>query len=108
MGDDVPVDELNSLTQKPQHFGYPFCHQGTVQDPQFETRPCNEFTAPVVNLGPHVAALGMEFYEGSQFPAEYENDIFIAEHGSRNRSVATGYRITVVDTQSQTYETFIS
>lgn len=107
MGDNTPRDELNQITQAGSHFGYPFCHQGTVQDPEFDTRPCSQFVAPEVVLWPHVAALGMEFYEGDQFPSAYAHDIFIAEHGSRNRSVATGYRVMMVDTESQIYEPFI-
>ena len=97
MGDDVPPDTLNHLTKTPQHFGYPYCHGGTIADPEFGTRrPCSDFTPPAQNLGPHVAALGMRFYTGSQFPAAYRNAVFIAEHGSWNRSRKIGYRVTVV------------
>jgi hypothetical protein len=97
MGDDVPPDTLNHVTNVAQHFGYPYCHGGTIADPEFGARrPCSEFTPPVQNLGPHVAALGMRFYTGTQFPAAYRNAIFIAEHGSWNRSRKIGYRVTVV------------
>jgi glucose/arabinose dehydrogenase len=97
MGDDVPPDTLNRVTRAPQHFGYPYCHGGTIADPEFGARrPCSEFTPPAQNLGPHVAALGMRFYAGAQFPAAYRNAIFIAEHGSWNRSRKIGYRVTVV------------
>jgi len=76
------------------HFGYPYCHQGDMPDPEFGAgRACAEFAPPALNLGPHVAALGMRFYTGSQFPAEYRHNIFIAEHGSWNRSKKIGYRI---------------
>ena len=96
LGDDLPSDELNHAPNPGMHFGYPYCHQGDTPDPEFGTRPCAQFVAPVVNLGPHVAALGMRFYTGSQFPAEYRNSIFIAEHGSWNRRAKIGYRIVRV------------
>lgn len=94
MGDDMPADELNHAPKPGLHFGYPYCHQGDAADPEFgRGRSCAEFVAPVVKLGPHVAALGMRFYTGSQFPKEYRGNIFIAEHGSWNRSSKIGYRI---------------
>ena len=97
LGDDVPPDELNRAPRAGMHFGYPYCHGGTIADPQYgASRPCSEFVAPAQNLGPHVASLGMRFYTGTQFPVAYRNQIFIAEHGSWNRSRKTGYRITLV------------
>ena len=97
MGDDVPPDELNRITANGQHFGYPYCHGTNIADPVFgDQRSCGEFVAPVQNLGPHVAALGMRFYTGDMFPEEYRNQIFIAEHGSWNRSSKIGYRVTLV------------
>ena len=100
LGDEAPGDTLNHAPEIDMHFGYPFCHQGDVPDPEFgELRGCGEFTPPAQTLGPHVASLGMRFYTGSMFPAEYRNRIFIAEHGSWNRSPEaghTGFRITVV------------
>lgn len=109
MGDDVPLDELNHAPQAGMHFGYPWCHGGDIPDPDFDARDCSEFTPPVQKLGPHVAALGMLFYTGTMFPAEYKNQIFIAEHGSWNRSTKIGYRVTLVKlsgNQSQGYEVF--
>nr|WP_257993439.1 PQQ-dependent sugar dehydrogenase [Cupriavidus pauculus] len=98
LGDDQPDDELNRLTQAGQHFGFPYCHAGDIADPEFgKQRPCSAFVPPVAKLGAHVAALGMRFYTGNQFPAEYrQNNIFIAEHGSWNRSERSGYRIVRV------------
>jgi glucose/arabinose dehydrogenase len=97
MGDDVPSDELNRVTQQGQHFGFPYCHQGDVPDPTFGAYgECSLFTPPAAKLAPHVAALGMRFYTGSQFPDEYVNQIFIAEHGSTYRSVPIGYRVSLV------------
>ena len=98
LGDTRPADTLNHAPGPGLHFGFPFCHQGDIQDPEFGARPCSEFRPPAQKLGPHVAALGMRFYTGDMFPAEYRNQIFIAEHGSWNRSAEaghTGYRITV-------------
>jgi len=97
MGDDLPPDELNRAPGKGMHFGFPYCHAGRIPDPQYGSRrSCQEFQPPAVELGPHVAALGMKFYTGRMFPARYWRHIFIAEHGSWNRSVPIGYRITWV------------
>jgi glucose/arabinose dehydrogenase len=97
LGDELPSDELNHAPRAGLHFGFPFCHQGDTPDPEFgKKRPCAEFTPPVVRLGPHVASLGMRFYAGAQFPERYRNAIFIAEHGSWNRSRKIGYRVAVV------------
>jgi len=97
MGDEKPSDELNYAPRQNMHFGYPYCHEGDLPDPEFGSKhKCNEFAAPVAKLGPHVAALGMRFYTGAMFPTEYRNSIFIAEHGSWNRSKKIGYRIARV------------
>jgi glucose/arabinose dehydrogenase len=98
MGDDLPPDTLHRISMKGQHFGFPYCHAGNIPDPKFGShRACREFEGPEVNLGPHVAPLGMKFYTGGMFPAQYKNQIFIAEHGSWNRSEPIGYRITLVE-----------
>lgn len=97
MGDDVPGDELNHAPRPGLHFGYPYCHQGDTPDPEFgKKKGCQAFTPPAANLEAHVAALGMRFYTGRQFPAEYRDNIFIAEHGSWNRSRKSGYRVVRV------------
>jgi glucose/arabinose dehydrogenase len=97
LGDDLPPDELNHVTRSGEDFGFPYCHGGTIPDPEFGSRrACSEFTLPARQLGPHVAALGMRFYTGGQFPAAYRNQVFIAEHGSWNRSRKIGYRISLV------------
>jgi glucose/arabinose dehydrogenase len=110
MGDDIPPDELNHAPRKGMHFGFPYCHGGDIPDPSFgENRPCGELTPPARRLGPHVAALGMRFYTGRQFPDEYRNQIFIPEHGSWNRSKKIGYRVTLVRLKGDravSYETF--
>ena len=94
LGDDVPPDELDHAPKAGMHFGYPYCHGGEIADPQYGSkRACPEFTPPAQKFGAHVASLGMRFYTGSMFPAEYRNRIFIAEHGSWNRSRKSGYRV---------------
>jgi len=102
LGDNQPPDELNHASKPGLHFGYPYCHGGTIPDPEYgRERACREFTAPAVTLGPHVASLGMRFYTGTMFPPEYRNQIFIAEHGSWDRSEKIGYRITLVSRDDQ-------
>lgn len=112
LGDDVPPDELNRLSKPGQHFGYPYCHGSTIADPEFgKGRRCTEFVPPVQNLGAHVASLGMRFYTGTVFPERYRNAVFIAEHGSWNRSSKVGYRVSVVrlrDNRAVSYEPFVS
>lgn len=94
ISDDLPSDKLNMISKMGEHFGYPYCHQGDLPDPKFAMgHKCSEFTPPVLNLGAHVAPLGMKFYTGDQFPAEYKNNILIAEHGSWNRHKYQGGRI---------------
>lgn len=110
MGDDMPADELNCAPRKGMHFGLPYIHQGDVPDPEYgQGKKAGEFTPPVRKLGPHVAALGMRFYIGTMFPEEYRGHIFIAEHGSWNRSSPIGYRVTLVKlsgSQAVSYEPF--
>jgi glucose/arabinose dehydrogenase len=110
LGDDVPPDELNHAPRPGMHFGYPYCHGGTIADPEFgKLHRCSEYTPPAQRLGPHVASLGMKFYTGTQFPARYRNQIIIAEHGSWNRSKKIGYRLSLVTldgNQAVSYETF--
>ena len=110
LGDDIPPDELNRAPRKGMHFGFPFCHGGDIPDPEFGgLRNCSEFTPPEIKLGPHVAALGMTFYTGTMFPEEYRNQIFIAEHGSWNRKIPIGYRVSLVRLENGTavsYEPF--
>ena len=98
LGDDVPSDELNRVSKPGEHFGYPYCHQGDVPDPEFgKGRECARFTPPAVKLGAHVAVLGMRFYTGRAFPAAYRKSLFVAEHGSWNRSRKSGYRVVRVE-----------
>jgi glucose/arabinose dehydrogenase len=97
LGDDVPPDELNHAPRPGMDFGYPSCHGRNTSDPEYgRRRPCSATTAPALELGPHVAALGLRFYTGRMFPEKYRKGIFIAEHGSWNRSRKIGYRVMFV------------
>jgi glucose/arabinose dehydrogenase len=97
LGEDSPPDKLNHAPKAGMDFGYPYCQGGFISDPQYGYKhPCSDFTPPVVKLGAHVASLGMKFYTGSMFPAEYKNQILIAEHGSWNRKIPIGYRLSIV------------
>lgn len=97
LGENSPPDELNRAPSPGLHFGFPFCHGRGLADPDYgHERDCSEFTPAALELGPHVAALGMRFYQGGQFPEKYRNGIFIAEHGSWNRKEPIGYRVMFI------------
>lgn len=97
MGDNLPSCELNHAPKAGMHFGFPYCHSGMILDPEFgKGKSCDDYTAPAAKLGPHVAPLGLAFYEGTQFPPEYRNQLFVAEHGSWNRSQKIGYRVELI------------
>lgn len=112
LGDDRPSDELNHVTDAGQHFGFPYCHAGEILDPEFgKGKDCDDYRAPAAKLGAHVAALGMRFYTGAQFPKRYRQAIFIAEHGSWNRSSKVGYRVVaafVDDSRVTRVEPFVT
>jgi glucose/arabinose dehydrogenase len=97
LGDDIPSDELNRAPEKGLNFGFPYMFGKDVRDPEFgKGVDLSKFVKPAMELGPHVASLGMRFYTGNMFPPEYKNQIFIAEHGSWNRSQKIGYRVVAV------------
>ncbi len=101
LGDDIPADELNHAPQKGMHFGIPYCHQGDLLDEEFgEGKDCSDYTTPVAKLDPHGAALGLAFYTGVMFPAEYQYKLFITQHGSWNRSEKSGYQVLLLDVQA--------
>jgi len=110
MGDDEPPDELNRAPEKGLHFGFPFRHGNGIEDPDYgDEAGGRAFTKPEILLGAHVAALGMRFYDAAAFPEEYRGAIFIAEHGSWNRTEFAGYRVTVVrieNGRAKSYEPF--
>jgi glucose/arabinose dehydrogenase len=97
LGDEIPPEELNRSTRTGEHFGYPYCHAGSIADPEFgKQRPCSDFTAPAWKFPAHVAPLGLRFYQGKQFPQSYRGQLFVAQHGSWNRSTPMGYRLVLV------------
>ena len=117
LGDNMPPDELNRIPagsgvdDDAPHFGFPFYHAGDIKDPEFsEGKGKADYIAPMQKLGPHVAGLGVRFYTGRMFPQEYHNQLFIAEHGSWNRSSKIGYRVMLVrldkDGNAASYEPF--
>ncbi len=110
MGDDLPPCELNTAPKAGMHFGYPYCHAGTIKDPEFGSkRPCSDFTPPAKPLGAHVAPLGLKFYTGSMFPEAYRGHLFIAEHGSWDRSKKVGFKVSLVKVENSkvtSYEPF--
>jgi glucose/arabinose dehydrogenase len=107
LGDDVPNDELNVAYRPGLHFGFPFCHQGDLPDPEFgQLGQCSAAEPPVQKMGPHVAAIGMTFYAGSMFPASYRNAAIIAQHGSWNRTRPIGYRVMVARTDGRTVSSY--
>ncbi len=113
LSEDLPNDELNRITKAGQHFGYPYCHQGNIPDNEYGWgRQCSEFTPPVALLGPHAAALGMRFYTGTMFPADYRGAIIVARHGSWNKTNKIGGDIIVVklnrDGSVKSWEPFIT
>src|SRR5215469_5750508 len=97
LSEDLPNDKLNRVTKVGQDFGEPYCHQGNIPGNEFGWgHSCSEFVPPVGLMGPHAAALGMRFYTGTMFPAEYRDQIFVARHGSWNRTNKFGGDIALV------------
>ena len=105
LGDDQPAEEINRVIRAGEHYGYPYMHAGDLPDPKFGAgRRAQEFVPPVVKIQAHAAALGLTFYNAAQFPAEYHNALFVAEHGSWNRSSKVGYRVSVVQFNATDHE----
>lgn len=111
LGDDVPAEEINVATSAGMHFGYPYVHAGDINDPKFgkDADPA-DYASPVMKIQAHSAALGVAFYTGAQFPQRYADALFVAEHGSWNRSSKVGYRVSVVtfDETGSHYSPFIT
>ncbi|MEO5602478.1 MAG: sorbosone dehydrogenase family protein [Cyclobacteriaceae bacterium] len=105
LGDNVPNCELNYAPKAGMHFGFPYCHEGSVKDPEFgNKRPCKDFVPPVQKLGAHVAPLGLKFYTGNMFPSDYTNQIFVARHGSWNRTKKSGHDLSLVNIKNNKSE----
>ncbi len=99
LGDDLPSCELNVIKQEGSFYGYPYKHAKDVIDPEFGSMIPSvnkEFIDPIAELGPHVAPLGVAFYDGDIFPKKYINSVFIALHGSWNRTKKSGYSVVFV------------
>jgi glucose/arabinose dehydrogenase len=97
LGDDTPPEELNLWTRPGEHFGYPYCHGGEIADPEFAgNHKCSEFTPPIWKYKAHIAPLGMRFYTGVSFPEQYKQQLFVAQHGSWNRTKPQGYQVALI------------
>jgi glucose/arabinose dehydrogenase len=111
MGDDIPPCEINRVETEGLHYGYPYFHGGKVRDPEFGgDKKSMDYVEPALDLGAHVAPLGIHFYQGKMFPSEYTNKLLVAEHGSWNRSKKSGYRVmmaTLENNKVLSYEPFI-
>jgi len=95
IGDNLPPDYVTHV-QQGKNYGWPYFYIGNHPDPRVKGEPSvpgNQVVVPDVLLQPHSAPLGMAFYTGQQFPAEYRNDLFVAMHGSWNRALRTGYKL---------------
>lgn len=101
LGDDTPPCELNRVSEQGQHFGYPYCHGAGIVDPEFGAgKNCADYVAPQVRFGAHTAPLGLRFYRGNMFPADYRGDVFVAQHGSWNRAKKIGYQVVRVHVEN--------
>ena len=112
MGDDIPGCEINRVDAAGQHFGFPYVHADGIADDGFEKPNALEVSLPAQVLGAHVAPLGLLFYTGAQFPKAYNNRLFVAQHGSWNRTEKAGYNIMVASINDEgqviAYEQFAS
>jgi len=103
LGDDLPPETIYDLGKDGGDAGWPYCYGDRVPDSNF-TKPgddrCNSVLEPKVQMQAHSAPLGLAFYQGTQFPSEYQNNLFVAFHGSWNRSVPTGYKVVRVKLDS--------
>ncbi|MGV3572177.1 MAG: PQQ-dependent sugar dehydrogenase [Ramlibacter sp.] len=101
MGNDGPEDELNRMTRVGQNFGFPYCHANGIADRDVRRdRACDGVALPVATMGPHAAAMGVHFYTGTMFPAEYRNTLLVARKGSWNRDQKFGYDVVAVRTDA--------
>lgn len=102
LGDDLPPETIN-LVHEGDDFGWPRCHSGRIIDPDFgKPGACDGVAKPSVEMQAHSAPLGLTFYTGDQFPEQYHGDLFVAFHGSWNRSVPTGYKVVRIPVDGNT------
>lgn len=93
LGDNLPPEEINTVKEG-SHYGWPYCYGDRVPDPEYDRDEfCKNTIPPVFKMQAHSAPLGLAFYTGELFPEEYRGDLFVAFHGSWNRSVPTGYKV---------------
>ena len=110
IGDDIPPDEINRVSSAGQHFGFPYVYGDNIPQPEFRDRKNPDYEKPALNLQAHVTPLGIHFYRGNMFPKKYRNALFVAEHGSWDRSSKVGYRVMVAiieDDKVTSYEPFV-
>ena len=101
MGDDTPEDELNRMTKTGLNFGFPYCHANGIADKDIKkANPCEGVTMPVQTMGGHTAVMGLHFYTGNMFPAEYKNALLVARKGSWNRTKKSGFDVVMVSTDA--------
>lgn len=95
LGDDLPPEEVNVIREG-GFYGWPYAYGDRVPDPDFGSRSPNKVKStipPKIAIQAHSAPLGLTFYTGDQFPKEYQGNLFVAYHGSWNRSIPTGYKV---------------
>ncbi len=111
LGDNLPPEEVN-IIREGKDYGWPYCYGDNVPDPDYnEPGKCVKTVPPAVKMQAHSAPLGLTFYNGRMFPPEYRGDLFVAFHGSWNRSEPTGYkvvRIKMKDGKPEGIEDFAS
>ncbi len=96
LGDDIPPEELNKIVERGD-YGWPYCYGNKVPDPDLGSKErCRDTIEPEVEMQAHSAPLGIAFGSGLKFPDEYRNVVYIAFHGSWNRSVPTGYKLIAI------------
>jgi len=114
LGDNLVPDYVSSIKEG-GFYGWPYYYMGSNPDPRLDGKHPElkeKTTVPDILLQPHNASLGITFYDGKMFPAEYQGDLFAAEHGSWNRAQRSGYEVVRVPlTQgkaSGVYEDFLT
>ena len=104
LGDNSPSCEVNVVKEENSFFGFPFLHATNVIDPKYGDGLEDfgeDVVLPILEIGAHVAPTGAAFYSNSHFPSEYQNALFIALHGSWNRSEKSGYKVIAVQTDEK-------
>jgi glucose/arabinose dehydrogenase len=96
-GDNGPQDELNRVAKPGGNYGFPYCHANGIADPDIKKADaCKGVTRPAALMGSHAAVMGVKFYTGKMFPAEYQNTMFLVRKGSWNRTKPMGFDVVNV------------